>query len=216
MVLVRDARLPSPVVVSPADGEPWKETVASAFALTAVKQEDGRTLHVTSTNADWRITVSYRLQGESLMLRRAVELEWQYARPGKLKKLWLSGGLVPCRRPRGGYRRPLYFPPKFVSASTFADGVTERGHEDISPIIGENGSGWSVAFVQDTHQPYSDRAWSFVTQREAGFSLSALYEAQGHVKKGVPQRVGDTWHVFRRGRLQQCARLADGGLHLRG
>lgn len=199
VVLVRDARLPSPVVVSPADGEPWKETVASAFALAAVKQEDGRTLHVTSTNADWRITVSYRLQGESLMLRRAVELEWQHARPGKLKKLWLSGGLVPCRRPRGGYRRPLYFPPKFVSASTFADGVTERGHEDISPIIGENGSGWSVAFVQDTHQPYSDRAWSFVTQREAGFSLSALYEAQGHVKKGVPQRVGDTWHVFRRG-----------------
>ncbi len=198
-VLVRDTRFPQPIVVSPPDGEPWKMSDAPAFFQSAVRQKDGRTVCVTSTNADWRVTVSYRLHGDRLMLQRKIDFEWLNERPGKVKKIWLSGGLMPCRRPRGGYRRPLYFPPRFVSASTFADGVTERGHEDVSPIVGESGDGWSVAFVQDTHRPYSDRAWSFVTQRAAGFALSTVHEAQGHVKKGVPQTVGDTWHVFRRG-----------------
>ena len=204
-VLENDGRFAAQLVVNPQEGaDPWNMTNAPAFRLADIVRRDMRTIGVETTNADWRIVTSYRLYPEQGMIRRWVDFEWLGSTPGKVKKIWMSSGKMPCSRGKGGYRRPLYFPPRLVGSSEFSDGVTERGHEDVSPIVGDNGMGWSVAVVHDSHQAYSDRAWSYVTQRADGFSLSVTYETYGHVRKGEVQTVGDAWHVFRKGNIDDA------------
>lgn len=199
-VLVDDERFASSFVVNPtADTEPWKTPNPPLFYLSRIVRRDMRTISVESTNADWRVVTNYRLYPEQGMIRRWFDFEWLGTSPGKIKRLWVSSGKMPCVGGKGGYRRPMFFPPRLVVSSNFSDGVAERGHEDVSPIVGENGTGWAVAVVHDGHQAYSDRAWSYVTQRSDGFSLSVVYESYGHVRKGETQTVGDAWHVFRRG-----------------
>lgn len=177
---------------------------ASAKPLLAIQR-----LGVTQVNANivrtverggpWILESTYELHPELRAVKRSFKIEWVDDEPGKLKGLWTSNGKFLGTGDADAYFVPGVFPPRRYLRN-------QSEGQKITAINGPNvlicsSDGWTVTQLIDESRPYSDRGKNIAIARKDGFSLATYFRCEGHVRKGRPQEVGDSWLVFRRGTL---------------
>jgi hypothetical protein len=141
---------------------------------------------------DWSVDACVQLIPEAHMLRRWFEITWQGAADTKIKGFWFQGGVLPLGE-GGSYFYPAQYPPRRTAAKELvANRKTSSGRSPY-PVIGETGSGWSAVWVTDELPDYSDRGSVSVTEGAGQIRITQSFNMQGHMRKGVAQKVGDAW-----------------------
>jgi glycosidase len=141
---------------------------------------------------EWSVDACLQLFPEQRMLRRWIEITWQGAADTKIKGFWLQGGVLPLGE-GGGYFYPAAYPPKRVGAQELEPNRKTSSGRSPYPLIGETGSGWSAVWVTDELPDYSDRGSVSATEGAGQVRVTQSFNMQGHLRKGVTQKVGDAW-----------------------
>ncbi len=141
---------------------------------------------------DWSVDACLQLFPDTRMLRRWFEITWQGAADTKIQSFWLQGGVLPLGE-SGCYFYPAQYPPQRTGAKDLsADRRTGSGRSPY-PVIGETGNGWSAVWVLDELPDYADRGHVGVTEGTGQIRVTQSFSTQGHMRKGVTQKVGDAW-----------------------
>ena len=206
-VMTTDIDYRSPLVFGRWD--PWNETAAAAdLKPLGIDLVDTTTVRSRLEIGMWRVAFYLQLFPEHLAVRRWLDFE---PRGQERQEFSLAAsfpaGLFPCDANKGCYLVPGTFPPKERTRSLWEAGNTQEGAwNDISPIIVENGTGWSCLALLDCTQPYSDRGRVLAHERANGLALSYRFEGYGYAHPGRPQRQGDAWLLFCRGTSRDAMR----------
>ena len=141
---------------------------------------------------DWSVDACLQLFPEARMLRRWFEITWLGAADTKVKGFWLQGGVLPLGE-GGGYFYPAQYPPKRTGTKELAGNRKTSSGRSPYPVIAETGSGWSAVWMTDELPDYSDRGSVSVTEDAGQIRVMQSFNMQGHLRKGVTQKVGDAW-----------------------
>lgn len=155
----------------------------------------------------WRIDGYLQLVPEHRAIRRWFAFEWTGTNTVKFSGFELQIGRFRCADGKGFYILPCCFRDNRYPRSAWRSGT--RRHAALgseSPVVAENGAGWSVLACVDCLQPYSDRSENHVEEKSDGIAFSASAHMCGTAHPGKPQRVGDFWLVFRRGSAEEALR----------
>lgn len=210
-VLTGDASFPSPVVVGQPHGRvPGSEmpvAVACAEAPVRVAADEVRS---STRVGDWRIDTFVRLLPDTRMVRRRFDVTWLgAAATGKLERVWILAGQMPCQDGKGAYLLPGRFPPTSRAAKDFRPGRaawTGLKFASHTPVIASGSDGRSVLSANDETVPFGERTQSCAVERRDGVSLATIFECYGWMPRGVPQRVGDQWLAFGDGDCEAALR----------
>jgi hypothetical protein len=141
---------------------------------------------------DWQMDACLQLFPERRMLRRWFEITWQGEAATTIKAFWFQGGALPLAG-EGGYLYPAKYPPQRTGAAELAAGRRTSSGRSPYPLVAETGGGWSAVWVTDELPDYSDRGSVGVTEAEGAIRVTQAFNMQGHMRKGVTQKVGDAW-----------------------
>ena len=126
------------------------------------------------TTGLWRIDGYLQIVPEQRAVRRWFAFEWTGTNAVKFSGFEMQMGRFPCAEGRGFYILPWRFRDNRFPRSGWKVGTRQYAiYGSESPVVAENGTGWSVLACMDCLQPYSDRAQHRVEERDDGIALSA-------------------------------------------
>ena len=159
------------------------------------------------SDGPWRIDGYLQIVPEQRAVRRWFAFEWTGTNAVKFSGFEMQMGKFRCAEEGGFYILPWRFLDNRFPRSEWKVGSRNHAiHGSESPIVAENGAGWSVLACIDCLQPYSDRSQHHVEEMNDGIALSASASMCGVAHPGKPQCVGDFWLVFRRGGAEDALR----------
>ncbi len=174
------------------DDKQWVTGDGSKIRGLGVERLAPDTVRSRMRAGDWSVDACLQLFPEARMARRWFEITWQGAADTKIKGFWSQGGVLPLGA-GGGYFYPAQYPPKRTGTQDLvANRKTSSGRSPY-PVIGETGRGWSAVWATDELPDYSDRGSVSVTEGTGEVRVTQSFSMQGHMRKGVTQKVGDAW-----------------------
>ena len=197
-LLKADPETTVPLEVQEADGK-WSGHRRAAYVGQGVARVGDNVVKSRVVNGPWTFDCYYELRSDKHMARRWFEIEWTDEKPSKFRGFQVDSGRLACATDAAGYLVPVAFPRIDCPRKSFSNGRRNGSWRSPFPILGDNGSGWSVSWMLDELVPYADGGSNEATQRADGFSVRTFFACKGHVRKGVPQKVGDVWTCFRPG-----------------
>ncbi len=198
-----------PLEAKEEDGR-WSGFRATPYRGEGIVRVDARTVKSRVVNGPWTFDCYYELHSERSMARRWFEVEWTGETPTKIRGFLADGGRLTCTTEAGGYLIPAHFPRIERSRRSFAEGRTVKSWKSPFPLLGDDGAGRYVSWTVDELVPYADAASNEATESRVGFSVKTWIGCQGHMRKGVPQKVGDVWMRFGQGtREDALTRMGD-------
>ncbi|MDR2850177.1 MAG: hypothetical protein LBW77_06530, partial [Verrucomicrobiota bacterium] len=144
------------------------------------------------TAGEWTVDAFVQLDPQARTLRRWFDITWQGGADTKIRNFWFQGGVLPVTE-KGGYLLPASYPPRRTAAAEFVPDRRASSGRSPYPVVAETGGGWSAVWVTDELQAYSDRGGAGVQEGAGDLRVTQSFGVQGHVRRGVPQRVGDAW-----------------------
>ncbi|HNX35082.1 MAG TPA: alpha-amylase family glycosyl hydrolase [Kiritimatiellia bacterium] len=141
---------------------------------------------------EWSVDACLQLFPEQRMLRRWFEITWHGAAATKIKGFWFQGGVLPLGE-KGSYFIPAHYPPLRVGVKELTVNRKTGNWRSPYPVIGETGNGWSAVWMSDELVDYGDRGSSGVQEELGQIRVTQSFNTLGHVRQGVPQKVGDAW-----------------------
>lgn len=159
---------------------------------------------------EWRMEGFVQIVPEKRAVRRWFSFEWTGPKAEKFYGMDLRLGMFLCEDGNGFYIIPGLFAENRWQQPAWREGkIREATFGSESPVVADNGAGWSVLACMDCLQPYSDRARHIVEERGDGIEISARVLMRGVAHPGQPQKVGDFWLVFSVGNAEEALR----GMH---
>ena len=172
--------------------EKWITGGGAAIEGLGVERAAPDTVRSRMRVGPWSVDAYVQLFPEQRMVRRWFEITWQGAPDTKIKSFWVQGGVLPLGGD-GGYFIPAHYPPRRIGAKELvANRKTSSGRSPY-PVIGETGDGWSAVWVNNELVDYADRGGSGAQEGAGQIRVTQSFNMQGHMRKGVTQKVGDAW-----------------------
>ncbi len=173
-------------------GDGWVTGNGSAIECLAVERVGTDTVRSRMKIRDWVVDGYVQLFPEKGMLRRWFEITWQGSADNKITGFWFQGGMLSLGE-AGGYLYPARYPPRRTGTKELIANRKTYSGRSPCPVVAETGDGWSAIWITDELPDYSDRGSSGVTEGEHTIRVTQSFNMQGHVRKGVAQKVGDAW-----------------------
>ncbi|MCC7491412.1 MAG: hypothetical protein IT204_03650 [Fimbriimonadaceae bacterium] len=161
-----------------------------AFRLAALAQPTPNTLAATYRGGDWEVRCDYRLDPPRARVERALTLTWRGAAGTKLRGLWLRNPEFRVA-PGGGYFFPGWYPPQRFAVEAFRPQQKRTSSRSLAPAVVDLGDGRSALFLNNELAAGADRGGVSVTELAGGLWVGQSFQAQGHLRPGQPQVVGD-------------------------
>lgn len=139
---------------------------------------------------EWRVTFHYRLGTPDTLLTRSVEVQWNGTQSTKLKGFWLG---TPRMGIRGDsyYYLPGNYPPMRRTAADFTEAQQRSTSKSLCPVIAQLQPALSALWISDALTPNSDRGSATVKEYAGSLGVTQSFDAQGIMKPGDMQRIGD-------------------------
>ncbi|MDD2600521.1 MAG: alpha-amylase family glycosyl hydrolase [Kiritimatiellae bacterium] len=173
-------------------GAAWVTGDGSKIEGRGVERVASDTIRSRMQVGDWQVDAFLQLFPERRMLRRWFDITWQGAADTQIKGFWFQGGMLPLAE-KGGYLYPAKYPPQRTAAAELSEGRWTSNSRSPYPLVAESGGDWSAVWLTDELPTYSDRGSVRVLEGNGSIRVIQTFNMQGHMRKGVVQRVGDTW-----------------------
>lgn len=174
-------------------GENWTTGDGSGIVAESLQTITDDTLCARLRVGDWRVNAYVQLFPEERMVRRWFELTWQKEEPARVKSFWAQAGWF--RMEAGDtYCLPANYPCQRLTRDELT-GAVVTAWRDPKSVLAEMRSGWSVMWLVDRAQAYSDNGSTQVYEWKDDKSLRLVtgFSTMGHFRKGETQRLGDAW-----------------------
>ena len=170
----------------------WVTGVGAKIENLGVERVATDTVKSRMKAGQWTVDACSQLFPEQRMIRRWFELTWGGETAVKIKGFWIQGGVLPLSD-KGGYLIPVRYPPQYTGAKALVANRKTGNSNSPCPVIGDTGNGWSAVWTLDELPDYADRGSSGVLEEVGQIRVTQSFNTLGHMRKGVPQRVGDAW-----------------------